>query len=156
MKVIFLGTSGSMPTPERSSSSVAVKMGRDVVILDCGEGTQRQMVAAHIGFSRVKLIFVTHLHGDHVLGVPGLLQSMTLQRREEPSKSAVQGGLTHSCKESPTLWVALVSLSPYMRYVNQASYSRRRVLQSNPVGPTIARGMVLRNSRETEAWEVPR
>ncbi len=84
MKVIFLGTSGSMPTPERSSSSVAVKMGRDVVILDCGEGTQRQMVAAHIGFSRVKLIFVTHLHGDHVLGVPGLLQSMTLQRREEP------------------------------------------------------------------------
>jgi len=83
LKVVFLGTSGSMPTPERSSSSVAVKMGRDVVILDCGEGTQRQMIAAHIGFSRVKLIFVTHLHGDHVLGVPGLLQSMTLQRRDE-------------------------------------------------------------------------
>ena len=54
------------------------------MLLDCGEGTQRQMVAAHIGFSRVKLIFITHLHGDHVLGVPGLLQSMTLQRREEP------------------------------------------------------------------------
>lgn len=84
MKVVFLGTSGSMPTPERSSSSVAVKIGRGVVLLDCGEGTQRQMVAAHIGFSRVKMIFVTHLHGDHVLGVPGLLQSMTLQRREEP------------------------------------------------------------------------
>ena len=84
MRVVFLGTSGSMPTPERSSSSVSIKMGRGVVLLDCGEGTQRQMVAAHIGFSRVKLIFVTHLHGDHVLGVPGLLQSMTLQRREEP------------------------------------------------------------------------
>jgi ribonuclease Z len=84
LKVVFLGTSGSMPTPERSSSSVAVKIGRGVVLLDCGEGTQRQMVAAHIGFSKVKLIFVTHLHGDHVLGVPGLLQSMTLQRREEP------------------------------------------------------------------------
>ncbi len=84
MKVVFLGTSGSMPTPERSSSSVAVVMGRSVVLLDCGEGTQRQMVAAHIGFSRVKLIFITHLHGDHVLGAPGLLQSMTLQRREEP------------------------------------------------------------------------
>lgn len=83
MKVVFLGTSGSMPTPERSSSSIAVKIGRGVVLLDCGEGTQRQMVAAHIGFSRVKTIFITHLHGDHVLGVPGLLQSMTLQRREE-------------------------------------------------------------------------
>lgn len=84
MKVVFLGTSGSLPTPERSSSCVAVKIGRGVILLDCGEGTQRQMVAAHIGFSRVKQIFITHLHGDHVLGVPGLLQSMTLQRREEP------------------------------------------------------------------------
>jgi ribonuclease Z len=84
LKVVFLGTSGSMPTPEKNSSSVAVKMGRGITLLDCGEGTQRQMVAAHIGFSRVKLIFITHLHGDHVLGVPGLLQSMTLQRREEP------------------------------------------------------------------------
>ncbi|MDP2900248.1 MAG: ribonuclease Z [Candidatus Bathyarchaeota archaeon] len=82
--MVFLGTSGSMPTPERGSSSVALCLGRSVVLLDCGEGTQRQMVAAHIGFSRVKLVLVTHLHGDHVLGVPGLLQSMTLQRREEP------------------------------------------------------------------------
>ena len=84
MKVVFLGTSGSLPTPDRSSSCVAVKIGRGVILLDCGEGAQRQMVAAHIGFSRVKQIFITHLHGDHVLGVPGLLQSMTLQRREEP------------------------------------------------------------------------
>jgi ribonuclease Z len=84
VKVVFLGTGGSMPTPERGSSSVAVKMGRGVILLDCGEGTQRQMVAAHIGFSRVKQIFITHLHGDHLLGAPGLLQSMTLQRREEP------------------------------------------------------------------------
>jgi ribonuclease Z len=84
LKVTFLGTSGSMPTPERSSSCVAVRMGRGVILLDCGEGTQRQMVAAHIGFSRVKLIFITHIHGDHILGTPGLLQSMTLQRREEP------------------------------------------------------------------------
>ncbi len=84
MKVVFLGTSGSMPTPERGSSSVALCLGRGVILFDCGEGTQRQMVAARIGFSRVKQILVTHLHGDHVLGVPGLLQSMTLQRREEP------------------------------------------------------------------------
>jgi ribonuclease Z len=72
-----------MPTPERSSSSIAVTMGRNTLLLDCGEGTQRQMVAAHIGFSKVKLVLLTHLHGDHVLGTPGLIQSMTLQRREE-------------------------------------------------------------------------
>jgi ribonuclease Z len=73
-----------MPTPERNSSSIAIRLGRNVILLDCGEGTQRQMIAAHIGFSRVKSIFITHLHGDHVLGCPGLLQSMTLQHREEP------------------------------------------------------------------------
>jgi len=84
VKVVFLGTSGSMPTPERGSSSVAIKMGRNIILLDCGEGTQRQMVAAHIGFSRIKQLFITHLHGDHILGAPGILQSMTLQRREEP------------------------------------------------------------------------
>ncbi len=82
MKVTFLGTSGSMPTMERGSASVAVRLGREVLLLDCGEGTQRQMVAAHIGFTRVSAILITHLHGDHVLGAPGLLQSMTLQRRE--------------------------------------------------------------------------
>ena len=83
LKVVFLGTSGSMPSPERNSSCVAVKIGRGVILLDCGEGSQRQMVVAHLGFSRVKQIFITRLHGDHVLGVPGLLQSMNLQRREE-------------------------------------------------------------------------
>ena len=72
-----------MPTPERNSSSVAVRVGREVALLDCGEGTQRQMVAAHIGFNRVKNIFISHLHGDHVLGLPGLIQSMGLQRRDE-------------------------------------------------------------------------
>jgi len=83
MKVVFLGTSGSLPTMERGSSSVVVKRNRDLIMFDCGEGTQRQMVRARVGFRRPMSIFISHLHGDHVLGLPGLLQTMSLLRREK-------------------------------------------------------------------------
>ena len=84
MKIVFLGTSGSMPTQERSSSSIAIRRKGEITLFDCGEGTQRRMVAARIGFRRPTRIFITHLHGDHVLGLPGLIQTMTLLQRERP------------------------------------------------------------------------
>ncbi len=83
MKITFLGTSGSMPSKDRGASSVVVRRGRELLMFDCGEGTQRQMVKAGIGFQRPMRVFITHLHGDHVLGLPGLLQSMSLLRREK-------------------------------------------------------------------------
>ena len=73
-----------MPTPSRGSSALAVKRKGEVLLFDCGEGTQQRMVAARIGFRRSTRIFITHLHGDHILGLPGLLQTMTLLRRERP------------------------------------------------------------------------
>ncbi len=83
MRIIFLGTSGSMPTQRRGSSAIVVKRGREIIFFDCGEGTQRRMVEAGIGFRRPTKVFISHLHGDHVLGLPGLLQSMTLLTREQ-------------------------------------------------------------------------
>ncbi len=83
MRVTFLGTGGSIPTPLRSLPCVVVRRGRELLMFDCGEGTQRQMIMARTGFHRAMKVFVTHMHGDHMLGLPGVLQTMALLDREK-------------------------------------------------------------------------
>lgn len=84
MRLTFLGTAGSWPTKERSASAIALDLERELILLDCGEGTQRQFFASSASFMRVRRIFLTHYHGDHFLGLPGLIQSMSLNHRTEP------------------------------------------------------------------------
>ncbi|WP_380681425.1 ribonuclease Z [Salinigranum sp. GCM10025319] len=83
MRVTFLGTSAAMPTAERGPSAVICNREGERYLFDCGEGTQRQMMRFNTGFA-VSYLFVTHLHGDHVLGIPGLLQSWDFNDRDEP------------------------------------------------------------------------
>jgi len=84
MRLTFLGTAGSWPTKERSASAIALDMEKELVLLDCGEGTQRQFFQSSASFMRVRRIFISHFHGDHFLGLPGLIQSMSLNHRTEP------------------------------------------------------------------------
>ena len=83
MQVVFLGTAGSIPTVRRALPAVALRRKDELIIFDCGEGVQRQMIKARVGFHKKTKIFVTHMHGDHVLGMPGLLQTMSLLNREK-------------------------------------------------------------------------
>jgi ribonuclease Z len=83
LSVLFLGTGGSVPTVARSLPAVLLQRQGEQVMFDCGEGVQRQMVKAKVGFHRKMKIFVSHMHGDHVLGLPGLLQTMALMGREK-------------------------------------------------------------------------
>jgi ribonuclease Z len=83
MQVTFLGTSGAVPTTARNPSAVLIRREGERVLFDCGEGTQRQMMRFATGFT-ISRIFVTHLHGDHVLGIPGLLQTLDFNDREDP------------------------------------------------------------------------
>jgi ribonuclease Z len=83
MCVTFLGTSGAVPTTERAPSAVLVRRAGERLLFDCGEGTQRQMMRFGTGFG-VSHLFVTHLHGDHILGIPGLIQTWDFNERDEP------------------------------------------------------------------------
>jgi ribonuclease Z len=83
MRVTFLGTSGAVPTTRRNPSGLVVEREGDRLLFDCGEGTQRQMMRYGTGFD-VEHVFLTHLHGDHVLGLPGLVQTWEFNDRETP------------------------------------------------------------------------
>ena len=76
MEVVFLGTSSMVPTKERNQSAVFISYGSEGLLIDCGEGTQRQLKIAGIPLTKVTRILITHWHGDHVLGLPGLIQSL--------------------------------------------------------------------------------
>ena len=95
MQIVFLGTSGSWPTPKRNVSAVAVKRGPEVILFDCGEGTQRQFMASKLSFMQVSRVFLTHFHGDHFLGLPGLMQSMNFFGREDPLTICGPAGCEH-------------------------------------------------------------
>jgi ribonuclease Z len=84
INVVFLGTSGSVPTLKRSLPSIVVQCPKELWMFDCGENTQRQMMQAKVSFHKKLKVFLTHLHGDHVLGLPGVLQTMALMGRKEP------------------------------------------------------------------------
>ncbi len=83
LTLTFLGTSAARPTVERSVSAIAVHREGEMLLFDCGEGTQRQMMRYGVGFS-LSDIFFTHFHGDHFLGVIGLVRTLALQGRTEP------------------------------------------------------------------------
>lgn len=83
-RVVILGSGASLPTLQRQSAAVAVQYEGDIHLLDCGEGTQLQWRRAGLRFGRLRTICISHLHGDHLNGLVGLLQTLSLADRTEP------------------------------------------------------------------------
>ena len=82
--VLFLGTGGGMPTPRRSLSSLLINFKVCKILVDCGEGTQLSMKNAKTGFKDIDVICITHCHGDHIIGFPGILSTIGNSGRTTP------------------------------------------------------------------------
>lgn len=84
IRIIFLGTSAGIPTKDRNVTSILLIRRGEYIFFDFGEGTQRQVFKFGLGFRKKMKIFITHTHGDHILGLPALMQTLTLFRRTDP------------------------------------------------------------------------
>lgn len=87
MELFFLGTGAGSPSRERNVTSIALDLAVErgkLWLFDCGEGTQHQILKSSLKLSRLEFLFVTHLHGDHIYGIPGLLTSRSYQGGETP------------------------------------------------------------------------
>lgn len=89
IEIVFLGTSSMMPTKDRNHSAVFMKVDKLSVLFDCGEGTQRQLKFAKIKPSKIDIILLSHWHGDHVLGLSGLLQTIAASVEYKEDKKII-------------------------------------------------------------------
>ncbi len=84
MKIIFLGTGAAVPSKTRKLSSIAIKRKNEILILDAGEGLQYQLREADLNIMKISKILISHLHGDHIFGLPGLILTMKMYHRKKP------------------------------------------------------------------------
>ena len=108
MQVVVLGTSGSTPTKSRGMPSVAIIRDGNVFLFDCGEGTQMKMMQNNINISKIKAIFISHTHGDHVIGLAGLVRTLALNNRVEPLNIYVPAGYEGYLKNLITFDKAII------------------------------------------------
>jgi len=133
MRVTFLGTSGAIPTTQRNTSSIFLNRDGDSLLFDCGEGTQRQMMRFGTGFA-IDHLFVTHLHGDHVLGIPGLLQTFDFNDRDDPVAIHTPAGTRGNVKQlieangtTPSFPVRINEVSAGNTVLDRSEYEVRAI-----------------------------
>jgi ribonuclease Z len=106
MKVTILGTAAGLPTSERGLPAILVEEEGELILFDCGEGTQRQMAKVGASVCKRMRIFITHMHGDHIFGLPGMIQTMNLLNRVHPLEVYGPPGLREFIEETTVATMA--------------------------------------------------
>lgn len=137
--VVLLGNSALLPLPERALTAAVLYCGGRSILFDCGEGTQCAARKAHASLMKTDVIALTHYHGDHVFGLPGLLQTMGSMGREEPLIITGPKGLKEAVEPLLKLaeWlpfpVSLLTMSDALRLSDiRPEWPRRAVLRAFP------------------------
>ena len=152
-EVVLLGTVAALPTRERNHVATLVRLGGRGVLVDCGEGTQRQLVRAGLGSTKVDVLALTHLHGDHCLGVPGLLQ-----RRGVEAPDARPLPLVHPAEQERVVDALLagsvVATPPAVERVGVAQPAPGAVVDVRRLGPWTLRAAALDHRTETLGYRL--
>ena len=101
LDLVFLGTSGSMPTAQRAPTAILLRRGGERLLFDCAEGTQRQLLRSNVGLIELREVFLTHYHADHYLGLPGMLKTFALRGRETPITIYGPPGIVGALRRAP-------------------------------------------------------
>src|SRR5262245_30997965 len=146
LSVILLGTSASRPTIERNVASVAIVREGETLLVDCGEGTQRQMMRYGVSFT-VADIFFTHFHADHVIGVIGLMRTMALQGRTDALRLWGPKGAERHLKSAEKFGVDRLTFPVEINEIEADKAIKRKDYQILPFavehGPGPALGIAL-------------
>jgi ribonuclease Z len=121
LRITFLGTAAGLPTAERGLPAVLVEVDGEYILFDCGEGTQRQMAKARFSLGRRMRIFVSHMHGDHIFGLPGMIQTMNLLNRVHPLEVYGPQGLFEFIQSTTVSTMSEPTFQLTIKEVNQGT-----------------------------------
>jgi len=140
MQVLFLGTSSMVPTKERNQNGILISYGSEGILVDCGEGTQRQLKIAGIKLTKITKILISHWHGDHVLGLPGLIQSMSASDYQKTLQIYGPTGTNNFMKKMFEVFVFDKKINIKINEIDSGKFFENDdfILQAEPLEHSIA------------------
>ena len=143
-----MGTASAIPTKTRNHASIVLKIYDRTVLFDCGEGTQKQIMDAQVSPMKIDDIYITHLHGDHILGLPGIIQSLAFRGRTRPLNIYGPHGITELIEHIKNLGYFTIS---YELIVNEIEGDDVVIYQQNNF---LIRAMKMKHTVTNYAYKI--